>query len=363
MSNKIITNKTQTLNNLSAYDYHLPEELIASYPCDKRDSSRMLVLNRLTGETQIKGFVSIIDYLSQGDCLVVNNTKVIKARLFGLKEGTGAKIESMLITPVDGSNKVWTCFMKPGKRVKEGTRVKLISTVLDSKEEAWYTVLKKSDDGAFEIGFDSDNVHEILEKYGKIPLPPYLKREAEPEDEERYQTVYSKASGAVAAPTAGLHFTPEILKKITDKGVNIAELTLHVGAGTFQPVNVDNINDHKMHSEEFFLSERTAAVINKTKESGGKIVAIGTTTTRVLETLADDNGFVKAGCGWTDIFLHPPYTPKIVDMLLTNFHLPKSTLLMLVSTFAGRENLFKAYQKAIESKLRFYSYGDCMLLT
>ena len=356
--------QNRILNNLSDYDFYLPEELIASYPCDKRDSSSMLVLNRFTGETQIKKFTSFIDYLSPGDCLVVNNTKVIKARLFGLKEGTGAKIESMLITPVDGSNKVWTCFMKPGKRVKEGTRVKLTSTAMNLKEdeEVWYTVLNKSEVGAFKICFDSDNVHEILEKYGKIPLPPYLKRDAEPNDEDRYQTVYSKTFGAVAAPTAGLHFTPEVLRKIADKGVNIAELTLHVGAGTFQPVNVDNILEHKMHSEEFFLSEQTAAVINKTRIAGGKIVAVGTTTTRVLETLAGDDGFVKPGCGWTDIFLYPPYTPKVVDMLLTNFHLPKSTLLMLVSTFAGRDNILNAYQKAIENKLRFYSYGDCMLL-
>jgi len=201
-----------------------------------------------------------------------------------------------------------------------------------------------------------------LEKYGNIPLPPYLKRDAEPDDEVRYQTVYSKASGAVAAPTAGLHFTPEILKKISEKGVNIAELTLHVGAGTFQPVSAENILEHKMHSEEYVLSNQAALIINKAKASGGKILAVGTTTTRVLETLAVGDGSVKACCGWTDIFLYPPYKPKVVDMLLTNFHLPKSTLLMLVSTFAGRENILNAYQEAIEAKLNFYSYGDCMLL-
>ena len=357
------TSKSQIINNLNAYDYNLPEELIASYPCDKRDSSRMLILNRLTGETQIKSFVSILDYLSSGDCLVVNNTRVIKARLFGLKEGTGAKIESMLIAPLNGSNEVWNCFIKPGKRVKEGTRVKLTSNVdRNIKKEDWYTVLKKGEDGTFEISFDSNNVPEILEKFGNIPLPPYIKRDAEPDDEIRYQTVYSKTSGAVAAPTAGLHFTSKILRKITEKGVNVAELTLHVGAGTFQPVSTDNILDHKMHSEEFFLSEKTAALINNTKASGGKILAVGTTTTRVLETLAKNDGFVKEGCGWTDIFLYPPYKPKVADMLLTNFHLPKSTLLMLVSTFAGRENILKAYQEAIDAKLSFYSYGDCMLL-
>ena len=351
------------MNNLDAYDYNLPEELIACYPREKRDSSRMLVLDKLTGEIQIKSFVSIIDYLSPGDCLVVNNTRVIKARLFGMKERTGANIEAMLIAPVNGSNKVWSCFIKPGKRVRVGTRVMLTpNNNSNINEEAWYTVIKKSIEGAFEICFDSGNVPEILEKYGNIPLPPYLKRDAEPDDEVRYQTVYSKASGAVAAPTAGLHFTPEILKKISEKGVNIAELTLHVGAGTFQPVSAENILEHKMHSEEYVLSNQAALIINKAKASGGKILAVGTTTTRVLETLAVGDGSVKACCGWTDIFLYPPYKPKVVDMLLTNFHLPKSTLLMLVSTFAGRENVLNAYQKAIEAKLCFYSYGDCMLL-
>ena len=356
-------NQQSTINHsLDNYDYDLPEELIASYPRDKRDSSRMLVLSKLTGETQIKNFVSILDYLSYGDCLVVNNTRVIKARLFGLKEGSGAKIELMLISPINGSNKIWSCFLKPGKRVKEGTKVKLISINSKQKEEAWYTVLKKSEDGAFEVCFDSNNVSQILEKFGNIPLPPYIKRDAEPSDEIRYQTIYSKSLGAVAAPTAGLHFTSEILRKITAKGVNIVELTLHVGAGTFQPVSVKNITDHKMHSEEYFLSEKAAAIINKTKTSGKNVLAVGTTTTRVLQTVAEDNGLVKSGCGWTDIFLYPPYKPKIVDMLLTNFHLPKSTLLMLVSTFAEKENILDAYEEAIKAKLRFYSYGDCMLL-
>jgi len=363
MSAKITNHKSQIINSLAAYDFTLPEELIASYPKDRRDSSSMLVLDKLTGKIKIRSFTAIIDYLSAGDCLVVNNTKVIKARLFGLKEGAGANIESMLIAPVNSSNKVWSCFIKPGKRVKEGTRVKLTSNFRTNKnEDAWYTVIKKSVDGAFEICFDTDNVPEILENFGNIPLPPYLKRDAEPDDEIRYQTVYSKTSGAVAAPTAGLHFTPEILNKLLEKGVNIAELTLHVGAGTFQPVNTENIFDHKMHSEEYFMSDKAAEVINKTKASGKKILSVGTTTTRVLETLAVENGFVKACCGWTDIFLYPPYKPKVVDMLLTNFHLPKSTLLMLVSTFAGRENVLNAYQKAIEAKLCFYSYGDCMLL-
>ena len=322
----------------------------------------MMILNKLTGEAQIKRFDCILDYLSPADCVVLNNTKVIKARLIGLKEGTGAKIESMLIGPVNGLSNTWNCFIKPGKRVKPGTKVRLSSDDYAKNREAWYTVSKKNEDGTFEICFDSNNVHEILENFGSIPLPPYIKRKVEADDEIRYQTVYSKTLGAVAAPTAGLHFTPEILEKMAKKGVSIAELTLHVGAGTFQPVNVDNILEHKMHREEFFLSEKTSALINNTKSSGGKILAVGTTTTRVLETLAQDDGLVRDGCGWTDIFLYPPYKPKVVDMLLSNFHLPKSTLLMLVSTFAGRENILNAYREAIEKKLRFYSYGDCMLL-
>lgn len=350
------------MHNLDSYDYFLPEKLIARYPGEKRDSSRMLVLNRVSGESKIGEFTSIIDYLAPGDCLVVNDTRVIKARLFGLKEGIGAKIESMLISPVTGSSKHWSCLIKPGKRVKEGTRVKLLSINKNTKQDAWYTVVKRHEDGTFEICFDSENVLDLLGEFGNIPLPPYLKRDAEPDDEIRYQTVYSEVSGAVAAPTAGLHFTPEILEKIEGKGVNIAKLTLHVGAGTFQSVSADDIRNHKMHSEEFFLSDKTAELINKTKAYSGKILAVGTTTTRVLETLAEDNGSVKPGYGWTDIFLYPPYKPKVVDMLLTNFHLPKSTLLMLVSTFAGKENILNAYNEAVKAKMRFYSYGDCMLL-
>ena len=405
--------------NLDAYNYDLPEGLIARYPEERRDASRMMVLDKLTGKTEIKGFSSIIDYVKQGDCLVVNNTRVIKARLFGLKEGGGARIEAMLISPVDDSKKRWKCLIKPGKRVKEGTRVRLISdlhghTCLHSMDGAsprqadghgqtrtdtdygpqtmdgesqttddrsltikprtpnpesrapgskvWYTVLGKEDDGVFEVLFDSDNIMEIMEVFGNVPLPPYLKRDAELSDEERYQTVYSDVPGAVAAPTAGLHFTSEILEKIEKKGVKIARLTLHVGAGTFQPVTSDDIRKHNMHSEEFFLSEHATALINETKKSGNKVIAVGTTTTRVLETLAKDEGFVKSRYGWTDIFLYPPYKPKVVDMLLTNFHLPKSTLLMLVSTFAGRANILNAYKEAVEAQMRFYSYGDCMLL-
>jgi S-adenosylmethionine:tRNA ribosyltransferase-isomerase len=349
--------------NIDAYDYDLPEELIADFPKEDRASSRMLVLNRDSGEFEIKEFSSIIEYLNPNDCVVVNNTKVLKARFFGLKEGAGARIEAMLISPTKDSEKKWNCFIKPGKRVKCGTRVKLISDneTFHSTDE-WYTVLEHKEDGSFVIELESDKIDSVFEKFGNIPLPPYIKRKAEKSDESRYQTVYSKEPGAVAAPTAGLHFTDEILNELENKGVGKAELTLHVGAGTFQPVSVDNIKDHKMHSEEFFLSEESADMINNTKKNGGRIIAIGTTSTRVLETLADSDGYVKAGYGWTDIFIYPPQKPKVVDLLLTNFHLPKSTLIMLVSTFAGREKVLEAYQYAINNKMRFYSYGDCMLI-
>ena len=349
--------------NVDAYDYNLPEELIAEFPKKDRDSSKMLVLNRSLEDFEIKQFSSIIDYLNPNDCIVLNNTKVLKARFFGLKKETGARIEAMLISPSKDSEKKWNCFIKPGKRVKSGTRVKLVNDNRSGVDEEWYTVLEHKQDGSYVIELDSDNVDSVFVEYGNIPLPPYIKRKAEKSDETRYQTVYSKKPGAVAAPTAGLHFTDEILKKIERKGVKKAELTLHVGAGTFQPVSVVDIKDHKMHSEEFFLSEETAELINGTKKNGGRIIAVGTTSTRVLETLADDDGLVRSGYGWTDIFLYPPYKPKVVDVLLTNFHLPKSTLLMLVSTFVPREKILEAYQYAINNKMRFYSYGDCMLLT
>jgi len=350
------------MNSLDAYEYDLPQKHIAFYPRKERASSRMLVLNKESGETDIRNFKDILNYLSSGDCLVLNNTKVIKARVFGLKEGEGAKIEALLINSVDKVGKTWNCFLKPGKRVKEGTRVKLICNSSAELDERWYTVVKKNVDSSCEICFDTADVLSVLDNYGSIPLPPYIKRPTDKSDEIRYQTVYSKVSGAVAAPTAGLHFTDEILNAIKLKGINIAELTLHVGAGTFQPVSVDDINMHKMHSEEYFISEETAELINSTKKNGNKIIAVGTTSTRVLETVADEYGLVKAGCGWTDIFLYPPYRPKVVDILLTNFHLPKSTLLMLVSCFAGRKNILSAYKKAIDENFFFYSYGDCMLI-
>jgi S-adenosylmethionine:tRNA ribosyltransferase-isomerase len=349
--------------NVDDYNYVLPEELIAEFPKENRDSSRMLVLDRSSKEFDIKQFKSIVDYFNPNDCIVINNTKVLKARLLGLKEGNGAKIEAMLIAPSKDSEKKWNCFIKPGKRVRSGTRVLLqSSSISDNSAEEWYTVLEHKQDGSYMIELDSDNVDSVFDKYGNIPLPPYIKRKAEKSDETRYQTVYSKKPGAVAAPTAGLHFTTEILEKIQSKGVKKAEVTLHVGAGTFQPVSVANIKDHKMHSEEFFLSDEAAELINETKRNGGRVFAVGTTSIRVLETVAQDNGEVKPGYGWTDIFIHPPQRPKVVDCVLTNFHLPKSTLIMLISTFTSKEKIFEAYRYAIENKMRFYSYGDCMLI-
>ena len=347
--------------NVSDYDYELPDELIANYPKEDRSSSRMLVLNREIDSFEIKPFYNIVDYFNPEDCLVVNNTKVLKARFFGLKEGTGARIEAMLISAVDESSKKWNCFIKPGKRVRQNTRVKLVSSQKE-ENDVWYTVVEKRTDGSFVIEIESDDIESVFQKFGNIPLPPYIKRDAERNDETTYQTVYSKKPGAVAAPTAGLHFTDDVLCEIRNKGVRVAEVTLHVGAGTFQPVSVDNIKDHKMHSEEFFIDEKSTDTINSTKRNGGRVFAVGTTSTRVLETVGNEEGIVKSGFGWTEIFIHPPIKPKVVDCLLTNFHLPKSTLIMLVSSFATRDKVISAYEFAIENKMRFYSYGDCMLI-
>ncbi|MCP4178811.1 MAG: tRNA preQ1(34) S-adenosylmethionine ribosyltransferase-isomerase QueA [bacterium] len=350
------------MNQVDYYDYKLPEELIAYYPNDMRDSSRMLVLDSKTGDVKIRNFSNIIDYLDAGDSLVLNNTKVIKARLYGHKNGSGAKIQIMLISPEKEHAFLWKAYIKPGKRVKEGTQILLEKINENSDTENWIKVIRHNEDGSYIVKFDALDVYELIDEIGHIPLPPYIKREEDFSDADRYQTVYSKISGAVAAPTAGLHFSEDILTKIQNKGINKIELTLHVGAGTFKPISVTDIEDHKMHSEEYFLDEASANMINKTKKNNKKIISVGTTSTRVLETLGDENGVVKPDSGWTDIFIYPPYKPKVVDMLLTNFHLPKSTLLMLVSAFAGRDNIMKAYQIAIENKMRFYSYGDCMLI-
>ena len=350
------------------YDYQLPEELIAQRPAEKRDRSRMLVLDRKTGECVIRDFADITGYLEPGDLLVSNNTKVMRARLYGRKNGLpeGAHFEALLLNAHPAGEKVpgtrYQAMLKPGKRATAGTFVKLLDhsgALLD--DAPGFTVAERLEDGTFVVDFDTAEQEALQEKFGHIPLPPYIKRGDEGSDFERYQTIFAKVSGAVAAPTAGLHFTPEVLQQLEDKGIKRAEVTLHVGAGTFKPVSEENILDHKMHTEHFVLSSETAELINSTRAAGKRVIAVGTTTVRTLESCADESGKVHARSGATNIFLYPPYQPRSVDMLITNFHLPKSTLLMLVSCFADREKVLNAYQTAIENKMRFYSYGDCML--
>ena len=347
------------------FDYHLPEELIAQYPAENRDSSRMLVLDRHTGACEIRPFSDIINYLNPGDGIVFNNTRVMNARMYGIKNGTAgsAKVEIMLVSPADAARKCWKALIKPGKRTPPGTRVKLeLADADQTPGDDWLTVLEHLDDGTFLVEFDSGDIEDIQNRYGHIPLPPYIRRKDKPSDLERYQTIFAKEPGAVAAPTAGLHFTPEIMDALRAKGVKQAEVTLHVGPGTFKPVSVEDATQHKMHHEDFLLPEATVAMINSVHDAGHKILAVGTTTVRVLESCVDPDGKLVPRTGSTDIFLYPPYQPKAADMLLTNFHLPKSTLLMLVSTFTEREKVLAAYELAKKAKMRFYSYGDCMLL-
>ncbi|WP_427339074.1 tRNA preQ1(34) S-adenosylmethionine ribosyltransferase-isomerase QueA [Caloranaerobacter sp. DY30410] len=333
--------------------FDLPEELIAQYPIEKRDSSRLMVLDKKTGAIEHKEFKDIIDYLNKGDCLVLNDTRVIPARLFGQKEKTGGKIEFLLLNRIEKDK--WQVLVKPGKRARVGTTFVfgdgiLKADVLDIDEEG-IRIVEFKYDGIFE---------EVLDRLGEIPLPPYIKQKLE--DRERYQTVYSKKEGSAAAPTAGLHFTEELLEKIREKGVEIVYITLHVGLGTFRPVKVDNLDEHKMHSEFFEVSEEAANTINETKKKGGKIIAVGTTTTRTLESSSNNEGFVVPKKGWTDIFIYPGYKFKVIDKLITNFHLPESTLIMLVSALAGRENVLRAYNIAVKEKYRFFSFGDAMLI-
>jgi S-adenosylmethionine:tRNA ribosyltransferase-isomerase len=350
--------------NLELFNYHLPEELIAQYPSDKRGGSRMLVVDRVTGECIIRPFAAFAEYVTAGDALLINNTKVMNARLFGYKNGdlAAAKIEIMLIQADSTNPYSWNAFIKPGKRVTTGTRIKLKPIIESEKQEHWAIVTQHCDDGTYMVEFDTAEMSVLQNDYGSLPLPPYIRRNVSRDDAERYQTVFAKHSGAVAAPTAGLHFTQEFLAELSGNGVQMGELTLHVGPGTFKPVAVENIVQHKMHSENFVLPVGTAALINSVHSTGKKIVAVGTTTVRVIESCADESGIVRPLSGSTDIFLYPPYRPRAVDMLLTNFHLPKSTLLMLVSTFSSREIILAAYEFAIREKMRFYSYGDCMLL-
>jgi S-adenosylmethionine:tRNA ribosyltransferase-isomerase len=341
------------------FDYKLPEELIAQFPTGTRGGSRMLALDKSNGKCNICDFKDLASFLQAGDCAVFNNTKVMQARIYGRKSGPdGAKIEILLISELSPGK--WKCFIRPRKRIKPGTRIFLEKDGAVSSD--FFTVTALPDDGSCEIEFERENVLALQEKYGHIPLPPYIKRPDEIKDKETYQTVYAKTPGAVAAPTAGLHFTDEVLRELKEKGVKTTELTLHVGPGTFKPVSVETLSEHKMHVEEFTLPEKVAELINSTKENGNKVLAVGTTTLRALESSVDTDGKIKEKSGSTDIFIHPPYKPKSADMLLTNFHLPKSTLLMLVCAFAGKENIMNAYQLAIKEKFRFYSYGDCMLL-
>jgi len=339
---------------VSDYDFYLPEELIAQNPATKRTDSRMLVMNPTTGNCSIHHFPHIASLLRKGDCLVINDTKVIPARLYGKRNPTGGKVEAFMLEEVN--NTTWNCMLKPGRRLNPGEKVEI-----DNSNNNHFIVSKRHNNGTFEVTFNTNNVYALLEQAGHIPLPPYIQRTASNEDAKRYQTVYAKHPGAVAAPTAGLHFTPEILKKLKKIGVTTARVTLHVGPGTFQPVKAENLQNHQMHEETFILSNKTAELINKTRQNNGRIIAIGTTSVRVLESCAE-NGKVIPQSGKTRLFMHPPKKPQITNGLLTNFHLPKSTLLMLVSCFSTREKILEAYQLAIRQKLRFYSYGDCMLL-
>ena len=336
------------------FDYYLPEELIAQDPLEDRSSSRLMVLDKKTGELQHKIFKDILDYLKPGDCLVLNNTKVIPARLFGVKEGTLAKIEILLLKRRE--NDIWETLVKPGKKAKPGTKIifgegLLVGEVLDVVEE-----------GNRLIQFTYDGIcEEILDELGQMPLPPYITHTLQ--DKNRYQTVYAKYDGSAAAPTAGLHFTKELLEKVKEKGVDIAEVTLHVGLGTFRPVKVENVLEHHMHSEFYMVSAEAAEKINATKDRGGRVIAVGTTSTRTLESAADENGRLRECSGWTEIFIYPGYTFKVIDCLTTNFHLPQSTLVMLVSALAGRENVLSAYEEAVNEKYRFFSFGDAMFIT
>lgn len=351
----------------SDFNYHLPQDLIAQNPAEKRESSRMMLISRIDGTIQDSQFLSFIDHLRMGDVLVLNDTQVINARLFGHKSGhyQGAKCEFLLLSPLSADFTRWEAYAKPAKRMKTGSRIRLIDKVekmIDPLAEI--ELLSKREDGSVEIKLHTDMPPLFfLEKYGYLPLPPYIERLPTEMDQERYQTVFAHFPGAVAAPTAGLHFTSSILEKIAQKGVEILYITLHTGAGTFKPVTVEDPTQHKMHTEHFILSKETAQKINQAKVEKRRIIAVGTTTVRVLESCATDEGMVSPQESDTNIFLYPPYHPKVVDGLLTNFHLPKSTLLMLVSTFVSREKILRAYTHAVEKKYRFYSYGDCMFIT
>ena len=335
------------------FDYFLPEELIAQVPIEQRDTSRLLVLDKETGEVNHKHFYDIIDYLDKGDTLVLNDTKVLPARLIGVKEETNAVIEILLLKNLSGDK--WECLVKPARRIKEGT----IVSFGDGKLKAKCCGCFNEGIRHFELIYNGI-LMEILEDLGTMPLPPYIHEKLD--DQSRYQTVYAKEVGSAAAPTAGLHFTKDLLLKIEEKGINICYVTLHVGLGTFRPVSVEKIEDHEMHSEFYSMSSEVANKLNETRKNGNKIIAVGTTSTRTLETIANLYGEFRECNGWTNIFIYPGYEFKGIDRLITNFHLPKSTLVMLVSTLAGRENILNAYKIAVEEKYRFFSFGDAMFI-
>lgn len=343
--------------NINEFDYHLPQELIAQKPADRRDGSRLMAVHRDSGKMEHRHFYDILEYLNSGDCLVLNNSKVLPARLFGEKEQTGAKVEFLLIKRIEGD--VWETMVRPGKRLKPGDTVAFSPSF---KAE----IVDYGQDGTRLARFRYEGIFmERLEELGKMPLPPYIERASDVEDSERYQTVYCKEEGSVAAPTAGLHFTEELLEQAEKKGVQIAYVTLHVGIGTFRPVKCENIEDHQMHFEEYEVTRETADRINRVKRAGGRIISVGTTSTRTLESAAvlkDGRYEVRAGSGSTGIFIYPGYEFKMIDSLITNFHLPKSTLLMLISAFYDREKILEIYDIAVQEKYRFFSYGDAMLL-
>ncbi|MDD6212089.1 MAG: tRNA preQ1(34) S-adenosylmethionine ribosyltransferase-isomerase QueA [Clostridiales bacterium] len=338
--------------DVNEFDYQLPEELIAQDPIEDRSSSRLLILDKKTGKVQHTIFRNILSELREGDCLVINNTRVLPARLYGVKEETGAMIEVLLLKRREDN--IWETLVKPGKKAKIGTVLDfgglMKGTVVDIVEEG-NRLIQFSYEGIFE---------EILDQLGEMPLPPYITHHLE--DKERYQTVYAKHNGSAAAPTAGLHFTKELLEAIRAKGVRIAEVTLHVGLGTFRPVKVEQVENHHMHSEFYMVDEETAEIINETKRQGGRIIAVGTTSCRTLESASDENGVLQPGSGWTDIFIYPGYQFRMVEALITNFHLPKSTLMMLVSALAGRDHIMDAYEEAVKERYRFFSFGDAMFI-
>lgn len=337
----------------SDFYYHLPQELIAQDPLEDRSSSRLLHLDRISGQIEHRVFSDILSYLHPGDCLVINDTKVIPARLYGHKEDTGALIEILLLKRREGN--IWETLVKPGKKARPGAKIIFGNGILKGE------VLEVVEEGNRLIQFTYEGIfEEILDQLGEMPLPPYITHKLK--DKNRYQTVYAKKEGSAAAPTAGLHFTRELLEKVKDRGVQIAHVTLHVGLGTFRPVKVEDVEKHHMHSELYIVEEDQAEIINEAKKKGGRIICVGTTSCRTLESAAGSDGYLKAGSGWTDIFIYPGYQFKMMDGLITNFHLPESTLLMLVSAFAGKEKIMHAYEEAVKEQYRFFSFGDAMFI-